>query len=384
MTTAAARQRTQHAAQDSHAIVFDTVSKRYPDGTVAVEALDLTLPAGELTVLVGPSGCGKTTTLRMINRLETLSSGCIRIGDRDVMESDATQLRRHIGYVMQHSGLFPHQTIADNIATVPRLLKWPKSRITARVEELVELVGLDAGLIRRYPHQLSGGQQQRVGLARALAADPPILLMDEPFAAVDPIVRTHLQDELLRLQARMGKTIVLVTHDIDEAMKLGDRIAIFNQNGRIAQFDTPTRLLAAPADEFVVDFIGADRELRRLALQQLDPEEIDPGVHVAGSATVGDARTRLQQAGSSGVVVLDEAHRPLGWLDWERLRQADGLSRIEQLELTPWRHRLHERTNLRSALNALISAPGDVMPVVDDDGRYLGVISQVQLTRRLS
>ncbi len=378
---ASAEDRDTH---DSSAIVFEGVTKRYPDGTVAVEKLDLTLPAGELTVLVGPSGCGKTTTLRMINRLESLSEGTLLIGDRDVMSVDATRLRRQIGYVMQHSGLFPHKTIADNIAVVPRLLGWNKSRIRERVAELIELVGLDEALAGRYPHQLSGGQQQRVGLARALAADPPILLMDEPFAAVDPIVRSHLQEEFLNLQRRVQKTIVMVTHDIDEAMKLGDRVAIFAQGGRLAQFDTPTQLLAAPASDFVVDFIGADRELRRLALERLDSLELDAGLTAPSDEIVARARSYLQQAGSGGIVVLDAQRAPLGWLDWDTIKQADDRARLDSLPLKAWRHRLYLHDNLRSALNALISAPGEVMPVLNAQGRYVGVIDQLQLTRRLS
>ncbi|MFC0266754.1 ATP-binding cassette domain-containing protein [Kushneria aurantia] len=377
------RDATKEEEQGSSAIVFEGVSKRYPDGTVAVEHLDLTLPAGELTVLVGPSGCGKTTTLRMINRLENPSEGRLMIGEQDVMRIDATRLRRRIGYVMQHSGLFPHHTIADNIATVPRLLGWNKKRRRERVDELIELVGLEPSLASRYPHQLSGGQQQRVGLARALAADPPILLMDEPFAAVDPIVRHRLQQEFLDLQRRVQKTIVMVTHDIDEAMKLGDRVAIFEPGGAVAQFDTPSRLLAAPASDFVIDFIGADRELRRLALKRLDSLTLDSGLTAPFDEVVSRARSYLQQAGSGGIVVLDSDHAPLGWLGWEQLKRAGDATRLDALDLQPWRHRLYLHDNLRTALNALISAPGEVVPVVNDEGHYVGVIDRLQLTRQL-
>jgi len=246
-------------------ITFEGVTKRYPDGTVAVDHLDLEVPAGQTMVLVGPSGCGKTTTLRMINRLIEPSSGRILLDGQDIQRSNQSELRRGIGYVIQQSGLFPNRTIEDNIATVPLLIGWKKARARARARELMTLVGLDEQLARRYPYQLSGGQQQRVGVARALAADPPVLLMDEPFSAVDPIVRATLQDELIKLQAELHKTIVLVTHDVEEAIKVGDQVAIFRPHGHIAQVDSPERLLAAPADSYVENFLGFDRGIRRLS-----------------------------------------------------------------------------------------------------------------------
>ncbi|HEY1616828.1 MAG TPA: ATP-binding cassette domain-containing protein, partial [Streptosporangiaceae bacterium] len=227
-------------------ITFDRVTKRYPDGTVAVDALDLEIPPGKTVVLVGPSGCGKTTSLRMINRLIEPSSGRILLDGQDVLQANPATLRRGIGYVIQQTGLFPHRTIEDNIGTVPVLNGWGKAKARARARELMDLVGLDAGMAKRYPHQLSGGQQQRVGVARALAADPPVLLMDEPFSAVDPIVRASLQDELIRLQAELHKTIVMVTHDVEEAIKVGDMVAVFRPGGHLAQVDTPERLLGAP------------------------------------------------------------------------------------------------------------------------------------------
>lgn len=266
----AAREQRPDPAVPASSVRFDHVSKRYPGSdTDAVSDLDFEVPAGEICVLVGPSGCGKTTALRMVNRTVELSSGEITIGGRSVMEGDPARLRREIGYVIQQIGLFPHRTIADNIATVPKLLGWDKARISARVEELIDLIGLDPEMGGRYPAQLSGGQQQRVGVARALAVDPPVMLMDEPFGAIDPINRSRLQNEFLRLQAELGKTILFVTHDVDEAIKMGDRVAILKKGGRLAQFATPTELLMEPADDFVEDFVGADRALKRLALMRI-------------------------------------------------------------------------------------------------------------------
>jgi osmoprotectant transport system ATP-binding protein len=247
------------------------VTKQYPgQRTPAIESLSFEVPAGEVCVLVGPSGCGKTTAMRLINRMIPLTSGDIFLGGQSVLQREATELRREIGYVIQQIGLFPHQTITENIATVPRLLGWDKSRVTARVQELLSLIGMDPDEIGpRYPAQLSGGQRQRVGVARALAADPPLMLMDEPFGAIDPINRVRLQDEFLRLQQRVRKTVVFVTHDIDEAIKMGDRIAILREGGILAQYDTPERILTEPADDFVAEFVGADRALKRLGLSTL-------------------------------------------------------------------------------------------------------------------
>ncbi len=251
-------------------IEFRGVTKRFPDGTVAVDDLDLEVDAGKITVFVGPSGCGKTTSLRMINRMIEPTSGTIHVDGRDIMSTDAADLRRGIGYVIQQAGLFPHRTILDNVATVPLLLGWNKKQARERAAELMELVGLVPEMAGRYPAQLSGGQQQRVGVARALAADPPVLLMDEPFSAVDPVVRENLQDELLRLQSELGKTIVFVTHDIDEAVKLGDKVAVFRTGGVLAQYDEPGHLLARPADDFVDGFVGRDRGYRGLGFLSSD------------------------------------------------------------------------------------------------------------------
>ena len=253
------------------------VGKTYPDGTVAVHELDLDVPRGAVVVLVGPSGCGKSTTLKMVNRLIEPTAGQIFLAGEDITHVDPVALRRRIGYVIQQVGLFPHQSIRANVATVPSLLGWDRRKAAARADELLDLVGLDpAQYASRYPHQLSGGQRQRVGVARALAADPPVLLMDEPFGAVDPIVRTRLQDEFLRLQRDLGKTVMLVTHDIDEAVRMGDRVAVFAAGGRLAQYDAPARLLGRPADDFVAQFVGASRGLRRLSVTPIDVDDLEP------------------------------------------------------------------------------------------------------------
>jgi len=258
-------------------ITLHDVTKKYPGTSQpAVDSIDLEIEAGEFVVLVGPSGCGKTTTMRMINRLVEPTAGKITIGDEDVMKLNVEDLRRGIGYVIQQGGLFPHMTIAQNVALVPKLLKWKEDRVTARVDEMLDLVGLDPDSFReRFPRQLSGGQQQRVGVARALAADPPIMLMDEPFGAVDPITRMRLQDEFLDLQRKLGKTIVFVTHDFDEALKMGDRIAVLRDGSHIAQYDTPEVILAAPADDFVAGFVGRGASLKRLALQTLSEYRLE-------------------------------------------------------------------------------------------------------------
>jgi osmoprotectant transport system ATP-binding protein len=275
------------------------VGKTYPDGTVAVQQLDLDVAPGELVVLVGPSGCGKSTTLKMINRLIEPTSGTIEIDGQDVTGQDPVRLRRGIGYVIQQIGLFPHQKVETNVMTVPLLYGESKSRARQRAHELMEMVGLDVETFAdRYPHQLSGGQRQRVGVARALAADPPVLLMDEPFGAVDPVVRVRLQDEFLRLQRELGKTVVLVTHDIDEAVRMGDRVAVFAQGGRLAQFATPAELLGRPADDFVADFVGSTRGLRRLTVTPIDPAHLESldGVNTGDLAAAIDVDSTLEEA----------------------------------------------------------------------------------------
>jgi osmoprotectant transport system ATP-binding protein len=303
------------------------VSKQYPgQRQPAIADLSLHVPAGEVCILVGPSGSGKTTALRLINRMIPLSEGDILLGGRSVLALEPHELRRHIGYVIQQVGLFPHLTVADNIATVPRLLGWDKGTIDERVAELLELIGLDReGIESRYPAQLSGGQQQRVGVARALAADPPLMLMDEPFGAIDPINRSRLQDEFKRLQDQVRKTVVFVTHDIDEAIKMGDKIAILREGGRLAQFDSPANILTNPADEFVAEFVGADRALKRLGLSTLADVKLQSpnGGSAAGtvsrSTTVRDALSKLLAEGGRPLIVVDDEGHEVGVVTLELL-----------------------------------------------------------------
>ena len=312
-------------AANAATITLVGVGKRYDDGTVAVKSLSLEVPAGELVALIGPSGCGKSTILRMINRLIEPTSGKILLDGDDILSADAVELRRKIGYVIQHVGLFPHQTIAANVATVPRLLGWPKERTRQRVNELLELVGLDpARYGKRYPSELSGGQNQRVGVARALAADPTALLMDEPFSAVDPIVRVRLQDEFLRLQRTVRKTIVFVTHDLDEAVRLADRVVVLSEHGTLEQFATPAELLSQPANAFVQQFIGADRGIKRLRVTPIEPKHLAPassvddvaaGPSVPADAMLADALAALLDGGHGWVAVTDPGSgKPIGVL----------------------------------------------------------------------
>jgi osmoprotectant transport system ATP-binding protein len=306
-------------------IVFDNVTKRYPGRTQpAVQNLSLVIPAGEICVLIGPSGGGKTTAMKMVNRLISITEGDITIDGKSVRKMDLTDLRRSIGYVIQQIGLFPHMNVEDNIGTVPRLLGWPRDRVRERARELLELVGMDPEEDpKRYPSQLSGGQRQRVGLARAMAADPPLMLMDEPFGAIDPITRERLQDDFLRLHKEIRKTVIFVTHDIDEAIKMGDRVAILRQGGTLAQYDPPDEILAHPADDFVARFVGADRGLKRLALRRLDEVELlqAPGEgaglpRVPGSTTVRDALSEMLTLGATELVVVDDG-QPIGLITVE-------------------------------------------------------------------
>ena len=305
-------------------IVFDRATKRYAGrDKAAVEDLSLTIPAGEICILVGPSGAGKTTAMKLVNRLIELDSGDIRIDGKSIRDQNVVELRRRIGYVIQQVGLFPHMTVEDNIATVPRLLGWDKKRTGARTQELLDLVGLERDYGKRYPAQLSGGQRQRVGLARALAVDPPLMLMDEPFGALDPITRDRLQAEFLRLHDEVRKTVIFVTHDIDEAIKLGDHIALLREGGHLAQYDTPDRLLAHPADDFVARFVGADRGLKRLALRRLSEMELEPataeGPSVPESTTLRDALSMMMAEGADPLVVTDDEGKPIGQISVARV-----------------------------------------------------------------
>ena len=310
-------------------IMLRGVSKRYPDGTVAVHDLDLDVGAGEICVLVGPSGCGKTTTMRMINRLVEPTTGTISINGRDVTSTDVKGLRRGIGYVIQAIGLFPHQTVRTNVATVCKLLGWDKTRTAARVDELLELVGLDPAVYGdRYPHQLSGGQRQRVGVARALAADPPVLLMDEPFGAVDPIARERLQSEFLDLQSKVAKTVVMVTHDIDEAVRMGDRIAVMREGGYLEQYDSPAAILANPINEFVADFVGADRLIKLMAVTPVDTDllsPVQPGDDdlpgVQDGSTLRDAAVALLASPTGRVRVTDGDGSDAGTITLDSVRK---------------------------------------------------------------
>ncbi len=353
-------------------VEFRAATKRYPGADrAAVEELSLEIPAGEICVLVGPSGCGKTTAMRMANRMVEISSGDVLIGDRSVRERSPSELRREIGYVIQQIGLFPHRTIADNIATVPRLLGWDSEDARKRALELLELIGLEPELGDRYPAQLSGGQQQRVGVARALAANPGVMLMDEPFGAVDPINRERLQNEFLRLQAELRKTILFVTHDIDEAIKMGDRIAVMRVGGKLAQYATPAELLMAPADEFVEDFVGADRALKRLALMRVGDIDLwaAPLAHVGQSTA--EVRAKLVGAEVPYALLIDSERRPLGWLSETDL----GRETVPARPDTSADPVLEREDVMRDALSDLLQAETRYAPVVDGEGRIAGVLS---------
>jgi osmoprotectant transport system ATP-binding protein len=360
------------AAREPATLEFRDVSKRYGDGPLVIDHLSFEVPAGEICVLVGPSGCGKTTAMRMVNRMIDITSGDILIGGRPVREREPAHLRRDIGYVIQQIGLFPHQTIGDNVAAVPRLLGWDRRRIRARVDELLALVGLDPGQMRdRYPAQLSGGQRQRVGVARALACDPPLMLMDEPFGAIDPINRERLQNEFLRLQGQLRKTVVFVTHDIDEAIKMGDRIAVMNVGGVLAQYATPAELLVNPADDFVEDFVGADRALKRLSLLRVRDIDLWKAPLVREGEPTAAARARVAGSDLPYPLMIDGDGRPLGWLS-----ERDLAREIVQAPPDSPPDPILDRDNvLRDALAELLQAGAQYGPVVDPRGAVVGVLS---------
>ncbi|HET7677703.1 MAG TPA: ABC transporter ATP-binding protein [Candidatus Limnocylindrales bacterium] len=369
---------SQPTSRPGATVEFDHVTKRYagPGGPAAVSDLSLAVPAGCICVLVGPSGCGKTTSLKMVNGLIEPTSGRILIDGRDVMTGDPTELRRGIGYVIQQVGLFPHQTVAENIITVPRLLGWSDATCQDRCDELLQLVGLDpAGYRARYPSQLSGGERQRVGVARALAADPPLLLMDEPFGAVDPIVRERLQNELLRLQRRIAKTILFVTHDIDEAIKMGDRVAVMQitpQGGVLAQYGPPEELLRAPASDFVARFVGADRGLKRLSLLHVGELPLRPAVTARPGDSAAEARARIAADPFPYLLLVDEADRPIGWLDEDDLAGAGVIDEASAVAMSPL---LDRRATVRDALSQMLDADVQTGILVDDEGRVEGLLT---------
>jgi osmoprotectant transport system ATP-binding protein len=359
-------------------IRLEGVGKTYDDGTVAVHELDLDVPEGETAVLVGPSGCGKSTTLKMVNRLIEPTAGRILLEGEDVTHVDPVKLRRRMGYVIQQTGLFPHQNVAANVATVPRLMGWDRKRIDARVTELLDLVGLDPGrYAKRYPHQLSGGQRQRVGVARALAADPPVLLMDEPFGAVDPIVRERLQGEFIRLQRELRKTVLFVTHDLDEAVRMGDRIAVFSEGGHLEQYDAPSRLLGAPATDFVASFVGSDRGLKRLSVTVIEERDLEhpPVVHLVDR--IAQATATLRAADARWGVVLDEQDGLHGWISADETGDATVADRAKRMEA--W---LPVGSSLKAAFAEMLQYDAGWVAVLDGD-RYLGVLTPATLHEAL-
>jgi osmoprotectant transport system ATP-binding protein len=367
----------ESAAEISGAeIRLENVTKRYAGQEVAaVDGLSLVIPAGEIVMFVGPSGCGKTTSLKMINRLIEPTSGEIHIGDKDVRKQSADELRRTIGYVIQGGSLFPHMTVAKNIGIVPRMLGWDNDRVTTRVDELLELVSLDPSKYRdRYPRELSGGQQQRVGVARGLAADPPVILMDEPFGAVDPITRQRLQDELLSIQRELRKTIVCVTHDIDEAIKLGDRILILQEGAQVAQYDPPEAILASPANDFVADFVGAGSALKQLSLSRVSEIELrEPTTATVGERTA-EVKSRAEAKGDRAAIVLDDRDRPTAW-PWLRQLKGDTIHAGNEDLIT-----IDRRATLNDALDTMLTNSHGAAVVTGDRDRYLGVVDFAAVT----
>jgi osmoprotectant transport system ATP-binding protein len=361
-------------------IVFSDVTKRYEGrDEPAVDRLSLTIGAGEICMLVGPSGAGKTTALKLINRLIQFEDGDITIDGQSVMGLQVTQLRRRIGYVIQQVGLFPHMTIEANVGTVPRLLGWDKKRIKARAAELIDLVGLEPEYLKRYPSQLSGGQRQRVGLARALAVDPPVMLMDEPFGALDPITRGRLQDEFLRLHSQVQKTVVFVTHDIDEAIKMGDRVCVLREGGVLAQYDPPDVLLAKPVDDFVAQFVGADRGLKRLSLRRVADLKLLPAPTAEEGDDADAAREAVRRAGYETLLLVDDG-RPKGYVPVDQL----GGGTVDASSMRPLGGVGKPEMPLRDALSIMLSQTGSHLVIVGDDGRVAGYVSADLISEALA
>jgi osmoprotectant transport system ATP-binding protein len=361
-------------------ISLQHVMKRFPNAeTEAVRDLSLDIAEGETVVLVGPSGCGKTTTMKMINRLVEPSGGAILVDGRNVLDQDPVELRRGIGYVIQTVGLLPHRTVRQNMATVPRLVGWDDGRTESRVEELAVIFDLDPELLDRYPAELSGGQRQRVGVARALAIDPPVMLMDEPFAAVDPIVRGRLQDQFLEIQRRLRKTIVFVTHDIDEAIKIADRIAILNKRGVLEQYASPEEILRAPANAFVEAFVGPERGLKRLALLKVGDIEVEEGPVVDSSATAEEARAMIEKFGFGWTSVVDDGELR-GWVDADSL---EGASTVAEVTPRPFSAYVTEGSSLRQALDSIVTSRTNVAVVATEGQRYRGILTLERISQEI-
>jgi osmoprotectant transport system ATP-binding protein len=356
------------------------VSKRFNgSGEAAVTDLSMDIERGETVVLVGPSGCGKTTTMKMINRLIEPTSGTIDVDGRSIRDQDPVELRRGIGYVIQSIGLLPHRSVEENIATVPRLAGWDRARIRERTRELIDVFELDPEMLPRYPSELSGGQRQRVGVARALAVDPPVMLMDEPFGAVDPIVRERLQDQFLDIQERLRKTIVFVTHDIDEAIKMADRIAILNRGGVIEQYATPEQILREPANDFVKQFVGAERGLKRLALIDVSAIDVEPGPVVSSSTTTAEARRTIDSAGYGWAAVVDDGDLR-GWIDRAALDEVESVGEVPARRFSAY---VTARSSLRQALDSIVTSRTQVAVVVDEQERYRGILTLERVSQEI-
>jgi osmoprotectant transport system ATP-binding protein len=361
-------------------ISLRNVTKRFHNsGPPAVSDLSMDVENGETVVLVGPSGCGKTTTMKMINRLVEPTSGSITVDGTDVMKQDPVKLRRNIGYVIQSIGLMPHRTITENISTVPKLLGWEHKRIRDRVHELLEIFDLEEEMLKRYPNELSGGQRQRVGVARALAADPPVMLMDEPFGAVDPIVRARLQDQFRAIQERLRKTIVFVTHDIDEAIKMADRIAILNQGGIIEQYAPPEDILREPANDFVRRFVGAERGLKRLALMKVADIGVEEGPVVASSAETREALQAMERYGFDWCSVVDDGELR-GWIGKASL---EGKKSVSEIDPRPFSAYVHKDSSLREALDSIVTSRTQVAVVATENQRYAGILTLERISKEI-